>query len=207
FRADGAGSTLRLSAPPTRTAERAIRVNPRDLYQRASLRVVARGLPFDRYPSALVDLKATNPVSGWSGTQTIELTAGVPESVFAVRVGLEERLFFRRRVRYLDRHGTELVLDWEDTDPGTLVIGDPAPEIVDVQILGSARFGTVVRRLIVEVRPKSTPDNVTTLVLTADKPSGTWSWAVGTGGNREYNYRVTVYTVNNEVRQGQWLDG
>jgi hypothetical protein len=207
FRADGAGSASRLSAAPTRTAERAIRFNPRDLYQRASLRVVARGLPFDRYPSALVDLKASDPVSGWAGAQTVELTASLPESVFAVRVAREARVFFQRRVRYLDPQGTELVLDWEDADPGVLVIGDPAPEVVDVQVLGSARFGTVVRRLIVELRPKSAPDNVTTLVLTADKPSGTWSWAVGAGANREYEYRVTVYSVNNEVRQGQWLDG
>ena len=207
FRADGTGITSRLSAPPTPTAERVIRVNPRELYQRASLRVVARGLPFDRYPSAIVDLTASDPVSGWSGAQTVELTADLPESVFSVRIGCEARVLFQRRVRYLDPQGTELVLDWEDADPGILVIGDPAPEIVDVQILGSARFGTVVRRLVVELRPKSNPEKVTTMVLTADKPSGTWSWAAGAGGNRDYEYRVTVYTVNNEVRQGEWLTG
>ena len=207
FRADGAGLTSRLSAPPVSTAERVIRFNPRDLYQLVSLRVVARGVPFDRYPSVIVDLKAFDPLSGWSGAQTVELMAGLPESVFTVRIGRDGRLLLQRRVRYLDRQGTELVLDWEDADPGILVIGDPAPEIVDLQILGSARFGTVVRRLIVEIRPKSALDNVTTLVLTADKPSSTWSWAAGTGANRDYEYRVTVYTVNNEVRQGQWLDG
>ncbi len=207
FRADGTGLTSRLSAPPISTADRVIRFNPRDLYQPVSLRVVARGLPFDRYPSVIVDLKAFDPVSGWSGAETMELTAALPESVFTVRIGRDGRLLLQRRVRYLDSKGTELTLDWDDADPGLLVVGDPVPDIIDVQILGSARFGTVVRRLIVELRPKSSPDKVTTLVLTADKPTGSWSWSVGAGANRDYEYRVTVYTVNNEVRQGQWLDG
>ena len=51
----------------------------------------------------------------------------------------------------LHKHG----LEWDDAEPGVLVVGDPLPEVVDVQILGSARFGTEVRRLIVELRPNA----------------------------------------------------
>jgi hypothetical protein len=154
-----------------------------------------------------VDLKATDPVAGWTNTETIELTAAHQENVFTVRAGLDSRVLFERRVRYLDTHGAETTVDWDDADAGVLVVRDPLPDIIDLQILGSARFGSVVRRLIVELRPKAAPQQVTTIILTADKPSDTWSWPVDSGGNRAYEYRVTLFTANNEVKKGEWLDG
>ena len=207
FRADSTGQTSRLLSPPITTANRVIRLNPRDLYQRASLRVVAKGVPFERYPTVVIDLKATDPVAGWSASETLELDSAHPEAAFTARIGLQSRVHFQRRIRYLDIHGTELDLDWDDVDPGVMVVADPLPEVEDVQILGSARFGTEVRRLIVEMRPKATPDQVATFLLTADKPSATWSWAAGAATSRDYEYRVTVHTVRNEVREGKWLPG
>lgn len=207
FQADSAGQTSRLSSPPIMTAHRVIRLNPRDLYQWVSLRVVAKGVPFERYPSVVVDLKAVDPVAGWSASETFELDSAHPEAVFSTRIGLQSRVHFQRRIRYLDIHGTALSLDWDDVDAGVLVIADPLPEVVDIQILGSARFGTEVRRLVVEMRPKSTPDQVATFLLTADQPSATWSWAAGAAASRDYEYRVTVHTVRNEVREGTWLPG
>jgi hypothetical protein len=91
-----------------------------------------------------------------------------------------------------------------------MVVGDPLPDVVDVQILGSARFGTVVQRLIVELRPHSAPDRVATRVLTAEQPAATWSWALPANAadeDRGYDYRVTVHTTASEVREGSWLPG
>jgi hypothetical protein len=207
FRADSAGQTSRLTSSSIKTANRVIRLNPRELYQRAQLRIVAKGVPFDRYPSVVVDLSVTDTVNGWSTAESLELTAAHPEAVFSARAGLQSRVMFNRRLRYVDTHGQEFVVDWDDADPGILVVGDPFPDVVNVQILGSARFGAEVRRLIVEVRPKAMPDKVSTFVLTADKPADSWSWAAPADSSRDYEYRVTVYTVRGEVRQGNWLPG
>lgn len=207
FRADSTGQTSRLTSTPIKTANRVIRLNPRELYQRAQLRVVAKGVPFDRYPSVVVDLSVTDTVNGWSTTQTLELTAAHPEATFSARAGLQSHVIFNRRLRYIDTQGQEFVVDWDDADPGILVVANPFPDVLTVQILGSARFGTEVRRLIVEMRPKDTPDKVSTFVLTADKPADSWSWAAPAGASRDYEYRVTVYTVLGEVRQGNWLPG
>ena len=140
-------------------------------------------------------------------TDTLELDAQHLEQTFTTRASLNARLRFERRVRYFDTQGAEVVIEWDDAEPGVLVIGDPLPEVVDVQILGSARFGTEIRRLIVELRPRAEPEKVSTFLLTADKPSATWSWAAGQDMSREYEYRVTVHTVLHEVREGKWLPG
>ena len=207
FQADSVGQSSRLSSSPIITSNRVIRLNPRDLYKWASLRVVAKGVPFERYPTVLVDLKAADPIAGWSASKTLELDSAHPEAAYSARTALQSRVLFERRLRYLDTHGTELTLDWDDADAGVLVIADPLPEVVDIQILGSARFGTEVRRLVVEVRPKAAPENVTTFLLSADKSSALWSWAAGSAVSRDYEYRVTVHTVRNEVREGKWLPG
>ncbi|HYG65839.1 MAG TPA: hypothetical protein VEL74_24880, partial [Thermoanaerobaculia bacterium] len=197
----------RLTSPERTAAGRVIRIDPRELYQRVEVRAVAQGLPFDRWPAVLVDLRATDPVAGWTATETLRLDASRPEAAFQVRAGLGAPVRFERRLRYLDPRGDETTVDWEETEAGVLLVGDPLPEVVDVQILGSARFGTDVRRLILELRPKSDPSRVATRVLTAEQPSATWSWAAPEGADRSYEYRVTVHTARNEVREGPWLPG
>ena len=207
FRADSVGDHSTLTSPPMKTANRVIRINPRDLYQRSSLRIVAKGVPFDRYPSVVVDLTVTDTVGGWTTSHSFELTASHPEDNFSARAGLQSRVIFQRRLRYLDTRGQEFVVDWEDAEAGILVVPDPFPAVISVQILGSARFGTAVHRLIVEVRPKAAPDKVSTFMLTADKPADSWSWPAPANATRDYEYRVTVYTVQGEVREGNWLPG
>jgi len=201
FRADSTGQALHITSPAAKTANRVIRLNPRELYQRPQLRVVAKGIPFERYPSVVVDLNVTDAATGWSAAQSLELTAAHPEAMFSARAGLESHVTFHRRIRYIDTHGQEFLVDWDDADPGILVVGDPFPEVENIQILGSARFGVEVRRLIVEMRPKAMPEKVSTFVLTADKPADSWSWAAPADASRDYEYRVTVYTVRGEVHQ------
>jgi len=196
-----------LEAPPRSTEQRVIRIDPRELYQRAQTRVVAQGVPFDRYPRVLVDLRYQQPASGWTAERTVELGPGTPEAAHAVRVALGQPLLLQRRVRYLDTQGQVLTVDWDSAQPGVLVVGDPLPDIVDVQLIGSARFGIAVARLIVELRPLAEPGRVDTRVLTADAPVATWSWAARDGVERGYDYRVTVHTVRGEVREGGWLPG
>lgn len=207
FGAGVEGRFDRVTSEPRTTANRVIRLNPRELYQKVVLRVVAKGVPLDRYPSVVVDLRAHDPVEGWTVTDTLELDANHLERIFETRARLNARIRFERRLRYFDTQGSEVAVEWDDAEPGVLVVGDPLPEVVDVQILGSARFGTEVRRLIVELRPNAEPEKVSTFLLTADKPSATWSWAAGSEVRRDYEYRVTVHTVRHEVREGKWLPG
>jgi hypothetical protein len=206
FRPGEEGISDRLSSQPEATTRRVIRINPRDLYRRVIVRAVTQGVPFDRYPRILLDLEATDPVAGWSSQETFELDANHQEVTFGLRAGLDAVVRLRRRLRYIDAQGGEVVRDWDAAEPGILVVGDPLPAVQDLLVLGSARFGSAVRRLIVELRPGAAPDQVVTRILTADEPSATWSW---TTGDRDagYEYRVTVQTSAGEVREGRWLPG
>jgi hypothetical protein len=207
FGAGGVGLADVLASPRVSTANRVIRLDPRELYQRVTLEAVLQGVPTDRYPRVLVDLRAREPVAGWSATETLELDAAHPSRRYAVRVGLDGRLQIERRLRYIDAQGLELSGEWEDTEPGFLIVGDPMPNIVDVQVLASARFETLVKRLIVELRPRAHAERLSTFILTAAQPNATWSWRVEPGGDRTYEYRVTLQSMLNEVREGQWLPG
>jgi hypothetical protein len=207
FASGGAGLSGVLLSLERVTEARVLRLDPRELYQSRELRAVAQGLPFDRFPSVILDVEARDPHKGWEVSDTLQLDAAHPDAVFRVRALREDIVRFRRRVRYIDTQGRETELDWDDVDPGIMVVGDPLPEVADVQILGSARFGTKVRRVIVELRPDGDPARVATRVLTADQPAASWSWAAPAGGPRGYEYRVTVHTALNEVREGAWLPG
>jgi hypothetical protein len=207
FGLETAGLGELLASPRRTTANRVVRLDPRELFQRLEVRAVTQGVPFDRYPRVLVDVAAHDPVGGWSAAETLELDATHLEATFPVRAGVDARVQFERRLRYVEADGGELTAGWEEAEPGVMVVGDPLPEIVDLQVLGSARFGTAVRRLIVELRPVDRPELVATRVLTAEQPSATWSWSAADGAGRAYDYRVTVHTTLNEVREGRWLPG
>lgn len=207
FRAGGAGLTGKVASPAVRTAGRVIRLNPRELYQRAALTVLLRGVPLDRYPAVLVDLRADEPLDGWRAAATLTLDAAHLEQSFAVRARRDAEVRFERRIRYVAPNGSETVLDWDDVEPGVLVVGDPLPGVIDVTILGSARFDTVVKRLVVELRPVAATGQTATRILTGEQPAATWSWRVPEGASRAYQYRVTVHTALNEVNTGEWLPG
>ncbi len=182
-------------------------MNPRELYQRIAVRAIAQGLPFDRFPQVIVDIQVPDVASGGVTEQTLQLDATHGEAGFFVRAPLGVKLPMRRRFRYVDAHGDETLVDWESFPAGILIVPDPFPDILDVQILGSARFGTEVARLVVELRPTAHPERVTTKILTRDAPAATWSLPLANRADRAWEYRVTVQTPRGEVRQGQWLPG
>lgn len=203
----GAGLSGTLRSKDVTTDSRVLRINPRELYQRIAVTAVAQGVPFDRFPQVIVDVQVPDPTGGALTTETLQLDATHGEVGFVVRAPLGVRLPLQRRIRYVDTRGVETVVDWDSFDAGTLVVGDPFPEVLIVQILGSARFGTVVTRLVVELRPSAHPEKVTTEMLTQAQPSATWSLALADRTDPSYEYRVTVQTARGEVQQGQWLAG
>ncbi|MGH8531190.1 MAG: hypothetical protein ACREV1_00320 [Gammaproteobacteria bacterium] len=206
-RPGGANFSDRLRSETRMTDRRIIRLNPRELYQRLAIRAVAQGIPFDRYPLVLIDLRAHNPIDGWSKAETLELTSNHPEASFDLRASLGVPVRFERRLRFIDIQGQTTTSPWEAIEPGVMIVGDPYPEVIDVHILASARFEEVIKRLIVELRPRAEPLQIATRVLTAEQPSANWSMAVRADAERGYDYRVSVHTMLNEVREGEWLAG
>src|SRR5207248_8334164 len=156
-----------------------IRIDPREVYQRAELRPVLQGVPFDRFPRVIVDVEAHEALDGWTVTDTVTLDAADAETALRYRGRPDGLISLRTRVRYIRADGEELTRDWQDTDPGPLVLGDPEPDVADVQVLASARFGTVISRLVVELRPHATPEQVTTLTFDAATTAATWSFEPG----------------------------
>lgn len=202
-----AGAAERLESAPRTTRDRVIRIDPRELYRRVGVRVLAIGVPFDRFPTVLVDLRADAAAEDIHAETTLELDAGHADQRFTVRVKPDTAVMRRRRLRYIDGHGTETAFDWGAVDDDVMVVGDPFPDVLDVALLGSARFGTEVARLVVELRPLEQPDRVDVRVLTRDAPSQMWSYPLHDPRARGYEYRVTVHTVRGEVHEGKWLPG
>jgi hypothetical protein len=202
----GAGIARAQSAAAS-TESRVIRINPRELYQRIAVTAVSQGVPFDRYPQVIVDVQVPDAGGAGMRTETLTLDSTHGEASFVVLAPLGAKLLLQRRIRYVDVKGAETVFDWDTFGAGILVVGDPWPDILDVQILGSARFGTIVNRLVVELRPTAHPDQVTTAILTQAQPSATWSFPRAAGSDPGYQYRVTVQTMRGEVQQGPWLAG
>ncbi len=203
FRGGSDGLPASLDGPERPTRSRVIRLDPRELYQRADLRILARGMPWDRYPSVLVDLRARPG----GAEQTLELTEQAPSAGWAIRGPQGVELRPQARLRYVDPAGREEIGDWDPVEGGVLIVGDPAPAILDVQLLGAARFGTHVARVIVELRLPSRPEEVSSRVLDAATPFTTWSARLADPSDRRWEYRVTLHTVNNEAREGEWQPG
>jgi hypothetical protein len=203
----GWGMAGPLRSPDITTESRVIRINPRELYQRIAVTAIAQGVPFDRFPQVIVDVQVPDVAAGALTTETLQLDAAHGEAGFVLRAALGRKVPLRRRIRYVDTRGVETVVDWDSFDAGMLVVGDPFPAIVDIQILGSARFGSVVSRLVVELRPRAHPEQVATRILTQAQPSATWSLAVPGQADGSWDYRVTMQTARGEVQQGPWLPG
>lgn len=205
--ADGPkGISGRLAAPTATSVHDLIRIDPRALYRRVDLRTVVQGVPFDRFPRVIVDVVAHEALDGWTASDTISLDMTSAEQVLSYRGRADGLITLRARVRYVRADGQELTVDWADVDAGTLVLGDPEPDIVDLQVLASARFGTAVARLVVELRPDASPTQVSTLTFDAATTAATWSYEPSVAA-RGYSYRVSVQTSDGAVHPGQWLPG
>jgi hypothetical protein len=200
------GLTGTLTSASATSLHDLIRIDPRQLYQRVELRPSVQGVPFDRFPRVIVDVEAHEALDGWTCDDTVELTAATPEAAVAYRGRPDGLVTLRARVRYVRASGDELAGDWHDVDPGTLVIGDPEPDDAIISVLASARFGTAVVRLVVELRGDATPDAVGTLTFDASTTAAAWSYQPADPG-RSYHYRVTVQTTAGEVKVGDWLAG
>ncbi|MDM7853466.1 hypothetical protein [Cellulomonas alba] len=207
FAADGTqGLTGALAGAGGRSAHGLVRVDPRELYQRLEVRPALHGVPSDRFPRVLVDLSAHEALDGWSASTTLSLDATTTEALATYRARKDGLVDVQARVRYVRADGTELVRAVGDVEPGPFVIGDPEPDQVAVSVLASARFGTAVARLVVELRPDAAPDRVTTLTLDSTTTAAPWSYAPSAAA-RGYAYRVTVQEASGAVRTGEWLPG
>lgn len=207
FLPGGAGLQGPLERTGFTTTDRIIVLDPHELYGSATYTLVVMGVPADGYPAVIADLEVRDLDANRTDTTTLRLDATHAESAYTLRVARGARLLARRRLRYIDTQGQETLLDWTDIDPGIVIVGDPLPAQIMLPILASARFGAVVRRLVLELKPMADPAAVATRILTADQPAATWSWAAPRGADRSYEYRVTVHTMLSEVREGQWLPG
>lgn len=200
------GLTGRLSSPASTSVHDLIRIDPRELYRRVGIHPVLQGVPFDRFPQVILDVSVHEALDGWTVQDTVTLDASTAEASLVYRGRPEGLLEVSTRVRYIRAAGETLTRDWADTDPGVLVLGDPEPDIVDLQVLASARFGTAISRLVLELRPAADPAKISTLSFDATTRAATWSY-VPAAGQRGYDYRVTIQSMTGEVRPGQWQAG
>ncbi|MDP2315708.1 MAG: hypothetical protein Q8P41_22615 [Pseudomonadota bacterium] len=209
FVAAAEGGPMVVTSEERTGLDRVIRFDPRELVQLVDLRIVAAAPLFVRFPQVLVDVRLASAGVGAPVATTLTLDAAHGEARFAARLARGDAPVVEWRLRYLDTAGAVLERPWEQVEPGLALVPDPTPAIVDVQIVASARFGVEVARLLVEMRPRSRPDEVQGFVLDAAHGAATWSTraAEGDPAGRGWSSRVTVHTVRGEVRTGEWVDG
>lgn len=191
---------------------RVVRIDPRELLEPLSVRALLQGVAPERFPTVLVDLRLSGDVEAEA---TLELGTAA-EASWSRRLVRGSAWLLERRLRYVRPDGRVLEQAWQPIEPGFLVVPDPQPDVLDVQVLASARFGTHVARLIVELARVGEPDAITSLTLTESEPSATWSAALGDleglddderDAARAWRYRVTVHRVDAGVDEGEWKDG
>ena len=200
------GLTGVLGSPGHSSVHDIIRIDPRELYHTVEIRPVLMSLPFDRFPSVIVDVEAHEALDGWTATDTVTLNQATQETALVYRGRPDGLISVRTRLRYVRATGEELARDWTDTDPGPLVIGDPEPDLVCVEVVASANFADTLSQLVVELRSEAAPTAVTTRTLNQATSAASWSY-VPSPQSRGYEYRVTTQAKSGAVQTGQWLAG
>ena len=195
-----------LTSPAHSSVHDIIRIDPRELYRTVEIRPVLMSVPFDRFPSVIVDVEAREALDGWTATDTVTLNQATQEAAVAYRGRPDGLISVRARLRYVRATGEELARDWTDVDPGPLVIGDPEPDVVTVEVVAAANFGDTLTQMVVELRSLAAPTTVSTLTLNQTSTAASWSY-VPTPQTRGYEYRVTTQAKTGAVQTGQWLSG
>jgi hypothetical protein len=213
---DGEG-LVRAEAEPRAWESRVIRLDPRELVREVEVRALAQGVPFGAWPRVLVDLRVLDTSRPEPHEATLTLHAEQAEAMWRVRAAREAALTLQRRVRWVAANGRVVTRDWEVVEPGILVVGAPFPDALRVTLVGSARFGVAVDRLVVELARAETPDDVTPVVLSAETPNAEWAVALpplddpadpdADRERRAWRYRTSLRTPSGEVRTGEWQEG
>ena len=166
---DGDEGLLQARSELLQTTSRVLRLQPALLVQEVGVRPFLQGVPSERFPRVLVDLRLTGGSSS-DGPEitTLELHAEAQSGLWSRRLLRESAYILERRIRFVRTDGTELVDEWLAIEPGPLVIADPEPDVLDVEVLGSARFGTEVARLVVELCRSAEPEAISVLTLDAE---------------------------------------
>lgn len=117
------GPRSSFEAPPRTTDAEIIVVDPRELYQVEEVRAVSMVDP-EQYRAAFVDVKVEG--EGWSATETLQLTHDAPENRLRYVTGNTSKVATQHRIRYVTRPGAVIEGAWQATEPGTIIVGNPA---------------------------------------------------------------------------------
>ena len=118
-----AGPQSSFEAPPRTTDAEIIVIDPRELYRHILVRAVSMIDP-ERYASAFVDVNVAG--EGWSATETLHLDQDAREAGLRVLTANTSNVTTRHRIRYVTRAGAIVADAWQPTEPGTIIVGNPA---------------------------------------------------------------------------------
>jgi hypothetical protein len=133
--AGAAGPELQLQSDWQASTGTIVVVTPDELYRRRSIEVqIDDGFPFDAYPGVEVQLRYTEPTSGWTHTDSAVLDAKTRtwNPVFRIHRDWSEATDYK--LTYFHQAGN-LESDWQTTSGSRIDIGDPRTNLFVVHVI------------------------------------------------------------------------
>jgi hypothetical protein len=121
------GPQTSFEAPLRTTDAEVIVIDPRELYRLTVLDVVAM-MDEERYRAAFVDVKVEG--GDWLATETVEVDKKNPRIRLQVLTANASKVAIQHCIRYVTRPGVVINGAWQATEPGAIIVGNPAETAV-----------------------------------------------------------------------------
>jgi hypothetical protein len=147
------------SAPQTVLGD--LDINPRvDLYSMTTIPIRAYSLPWDRYPSAEVEVRYADPANALNQQVSMILTSAAQELDWTMFTVDRTKRSFDYRVTYHLANGTTTVTQWVTNPSGKLDLFDPFPSKLKMVVMSALDWIVYDQALVFVAYPsKDNPES------------------------------------------------
>lgn len=147
---DGTERPTTLKAATRAVLGDVIEIDPRDLYAISPIPVVALNYPWDRYSAVEVEVDYADPAQGIAQRDTLHLDSTHPERTWPMFVRDRGKTGGRCRITHRAVDQRDLVGDWNDIDGERIIIRDPYPNSLVIDVVPVLDW-TRVKRVFVDL--------------------------------------------------------
>jgi hypothetical protein len=204
-----AGPELKLDSGWRNSQGSVIMVTPDELYVRRKLEVqIDEGFPYDQYPSVQVELRYSDPASGWTHEDGAVLDKDNPSwhPPPTFRIHRDWSTDTQIKLTYLHPSGN-LEKDWITTGKDRFDIVDPRTNLMPVHVLVGGKRDEIAQ-IVVDLRYEDAANNIFeqqsfTLDSNSFSQPHDWTFPRADPANDRYTYsEVVVDTEGNVISTG-----
>lgn len=189
-------------------------VSPNELYRSRRVEVLTvANFPFERYPQIFLQMRYTDPASGWRHEDAALLSASQPTFTFAFRSDAQAPQTVEYRLGFLAADGERLEHPaepdtWLSSDSDLIPIDDPVPDDLVVRVLVAGDRSKVLN-LIVDLKYEDPANGVhesQAVIIDQSNIHETHLWRVPLvdRNRRRYAYSQTLIDADGNVIQTGW---